>query len=183
MFPPKENLNFYPMKFFLHIDGIRINARSHIYHISSKLESNDTILTLYTYLNVRMVSLLSTLEQSDFRFLHWSFGIFIHSLVIFLSLNPSRVFWKDFLRWSVFLPHTWVSLNHYSLHLISGFQQIKCMRGGINCQTKYFKHFLLITEPSNYFPLLEINQNPFCIEAGSSQNNWNLFILLYVQDH
>ena len=130
----------------------------------------------------------TTLEEGDFPFLHWSFSIIIHSIAkrlngdaISLFLTPSMVFWNDFFPWRVFLPHTWVRLSHNSLHLVGGLHKITCRGGrGVNCRIKHFKHFLLITQPLNYFSLSKINQNSFYVGEGSSQNNWDFFIILHI---
>jgi len=96
-----------------------------------------------------------------------------YSNMVMLSpsfLTPYRVFWNDFLPWKVFLPHTWVRFSHNSLHLVGGLHKITCKGGGdINYQIKHSKHFLLISQPPNYFPLSKISKNPFRVKEGRSK--------------
>jgi len=111
----------------------------------------------------------TTLEQGDFPFLHWSSSTIIHYIAkslngdaISLFLTPSKVCWNGSISWRVFLPHTWVRLSHNSLHLVGGLHKITYRGGGkINCRIKHFKHFLLITQPPNFFPCRRLIKTPF----------------------
>jgi len=119
----------------------------------------------------------TTLEQGDFPFLHWSSKIIIHFIA--KSLNGDAIslfilfpwsFGMTFFLGGFSIPTIGWGLARVVFILLVTCTKLHCRGGrGINCLIKHFKHFLLITQPPNYFPLLDVNQNPSYVEEGLSQ--------------